>query len=73
MSTFGRSSTPDALSQHSRGYDTRLPDWEANRSLRNDAVRGKDSTSPDPFQEPKLAQEGDMELQRLADSLKREC
>ena len=70
-SIFGRFSTFGASSQHSRGYDTRLPDREGNRSFRNDAARGKDWTSPDPFQEPMLAQEGDMELQRPTDSYRR--
>ena len=70
-SLFGRASNFGASSQHSRGYDTRLPDREGNRSFRNGVARGKESTSSDPFQEPILAQEGDMELQHPANSYKR--
>ena len=68
---FGRFGTLDVSSQHSRSYDTRLPDREGNRSFRNGFARDKESPSPDPFQEPILAQKGDMELQRPANSFKR--
>ena len=71
-SIFGSFSTLDASSQHPWGYDTKRPGREANKSLRNGDARGKEWTSLDPFQEPMLAQEGNMELQRLADSYERE-
>ena len=70
-SLFGRFGTFGVLSRHSRGYDIRLRDREGNRSFRNGVARGKESTSPDPFQEPLLAQDGDMELQRPVNSYQR--
>ncbi|KAM0797128.1 hypothetical protein BDR22DRAFT_824635 [Usnea florida] len=72
MSVFGRFGAFGVLSQHIRGYDTRLSDREGKRSIRNGVARGKESTSPDPFQEAILAHEGDIELQRPANSHKGE-
>ena len=65
-SLFGRFSNFGTSPQHSRVYNTRLPDWEAGKHIGDSAARGKKPSSSDLFEEPMLRHEGDIELQSPA-------